>query len=143
LAGFGLAVAGDRVTGGVAEVANDPESWKGDARADARARAPVGERHDTGLRALGARRRQLADRPGGGGARNGVEHGGNPARPTTGWNQASPGTKKGGAFGTHARRARRNGPAETVRRCAGVRSGGTVARYSTIAKEPRERRSSR
>jgi hypothetical protein len=109
---------------------NDPESQRGDARADARARALVGEQHDAGLRTLGARRRWLADRPGGGGARNGAKNGGKPACPTAGWYQASMATRKGSTFGTHVKRVRRNGPAVPVRRCAGVRGGGTVARHS-------------
>jgi hypothetical protein len=123
--------------------ANDPESRRGDARADARARALVGEQHDPGSRTLGARRRQLADRPGGGGTRNVAKHGGNPARPTVRWYQASLATKKGGAFGTHVKRVRRNGPAVPECRCAGVRGGSTVARHSTGKGKSRERRSSR
>jgi hypothetical protein len=111
--------------------ANDPESQRGDARADARARALVGEQHDPGSRTFGAHRRQLVDRPGGGGTRNVAKHGRNPARPTVRWYQASLATKKGGAFGTHVKRVRRNGPAVPECRCAGVRGGSTVARHST------------
>jgi hypothetical protein len=155
LAGFGLVAAGDRVTGGVAGVAraggidsrareatrvNNPESWRGDAQADAHAHALMGEWHGAGSRALGSRRCRLADRPGGGSARNNAKYGGNPARPTAGWYQVSLATKKGGAFGTHARRVRRNGLVEPVRRCAGVCGGGMVARYSTGEREPREKR---
>jgi hypothetical protein len=108
----------------------------GSTRVRARRRRPttpsLGQgMHDAVSRTLGARRRRLVDRPGGGGARNSAKHGGNPARPTVGWYQASLATKKGGAFGTHVKRVRRNGPVEPVRRCVGVRGGGTVARHST------------
>jgi hypothetical protein len=127
--------AGDRVTGGVAGVAraggidsrareatrvNNPESWRGDAQADAHAHALMGEWHGAGSRALGARQRRLADRPGGGGARNDAKYGGIPARPTAGWYQVSLATKKRRRL-WHSREACAS--ERPSRACAPVRGG--------------------
>jgi hypothetical protein len=153
LAGFGLAAAGDRATGGVAGVAGageldshsrvkEPESWYGDARADARAHAHASVRRGAGSGVLGRASGRLADRAGCGSAHNDAKHGRNPRTSYGEMAPGEPGDQERRRLWHAARRVCRNGPVEPVHRCAGVRGGSTVARHATGRRGPRERRSS-